>query len=428
MQRFPWLLLLVLVTGCATAPPAPVESVRVEAPSPQPPPKGPEAAPVPQEEGEVTVSPLGEEYGAPVAAAPLPPGSGSTPPSAIIALPAPTLPPSERAPPAPAEGAMALILPINSPAFGRAAEAVRDGFLAAYAQAPKGALPMLTVYPVGHDPADILSSYAQALQAGSRVVVGPLTRDGVTALARSNLVSVPTVALNVPDSDVPIPGNLYLFGLRVESEARQVATLARGPEGSRAFVIYGETPVEKRIYQAFADEWRRLGGRVIDAVPFDPDTKNLLRLKSTATSAHTDVIFLALESQKARLVKAFLDPAVSTYATSQVYGGRSSALSNHDLNGVRFVDMPWMIAPQHPAVARYARPEGATTGEFERLYALGIDALRIAEMLLASPRGPIALQGVTGAIRLDEGNRLERELVPGAIRQGEAAALEGFAH
>ncbi|MGE5027142.1 MAG: penicillin-binding protein activator, partial [Betaproteobacteria bacterium] len=101
---------------------------------------------------------------------------------------------------------IALLLPLDSDSFGQAAEAVRQGAVAASAMqaAPQGPKPAgqmpatlpLQTYPTGDRMEDIVSAYRQALQAGAKIVVGPLTRHGVTALARSGLISVPTRALN----------------------------------------------------------------------------------------------------------------------------------------------------------------------------------------------------------------------------------------
>src|SRR5574340_169452 len=120
---------------------------------------------------------------------------------------------------------VALLLPVNSERFARHAEAVKNGFLAAAKVQGWSPLP-IRIYSVTDNAKDIVDGYRRALAAGARVVVGPLTRDGVTALAMSNLVAVPTLALNVPGSGLSMPSNLYTLSLHVEAEARQVAQLA----------------------------------------------------------------------------------------------------------------------------------------------------------------------------------------------------------
>src|SRR4051812_14034058 len=113
---------------------------------------------------------------------------------------------------------IALILPLASPSFGRHAEAVRQGFMTAAKGAAKN-VPPVRVYPVNEDTLNVLTIYEQALESGAQLVVGPLTRNGVAALAASNLVSVPTLALNTLEARAA-PARMYLFGLGVEQEAR----------------------------------------------------------------------------------------------------------------------------------------------------------------------------------------------------------------
>jgi outer membrane PBP1 activator LpoA protein len=84
------------------------------------------------------------------------------------------------------EAHVALLLPLNSPSFGRHADAVRQGFAAAARVAAKNA-PPLRIYPVNEDTLNVLTVYEQALESGARVVVGPLTRAGVAALAATPL-------------------------------------------------------------------------------------------------------------------------------------------------------------------------------------------------------------------------------------------------
>jgi outer membrane PBP1 activator LpoA protein len=102
-----------------------------------------------------------------------------------------------------------------------------------------------------------------------------------------------------------------------------------------------------------------------------------------------------------------------------VAGGRAEAIHNHDLNGIRLLDMPWLIEPDHPAVMVYARPPQPLAAELERLYALGIDAARLAELLLERPLGPaLSVDGVSGRLTLERGNVIARDPSPARIVNG----------
>ena len=81
--------------------------------------------------------------------------------------------------------------------------------------------------------------------------------------------------------------------------------------------------------------------------------------------------------------------------------------------------MPWFLMPEHPAVRRYPRPSTPLTMQTERLYALGVDAWRLA-VLLAGARQPLGLKldGVTGDLKLGRDRLFERQL-PMAVLSSE---------
>lgn len=344
--------------------------------------------------------------------------------TAAYPLPQPTPPPQ----PLPlADSHIALLLPLKSTSFGTAAQAVRAGFLAAM-RLQAQPLPV-RVYPTTEQPEDILAAYRAALQQGARVIVGPLTKNAVTALAESGLAGAPTLALNVPDKDVAAPAAFYLFGLPVEDEARQIAALARAEGRQTALTVAADTALARRMQAAFAEEWHKLDGRIVLQLNLAGGS-NYAPLHEAVLAHPADMIFLAMDAAQARLVRPHLDAAVPTYATSQVYDDRSAPQKNIDLNGIRFIDMPWLLQPDHPAVMSYPPPEAPASAELARLYALGIDAGRLAPLLLAPDFGlrqGTVLDGVTGRISLTSGQRLLRQLTPAQFQQGQALVLENAA-
>ena len=316
---------------------------------------------------------------------------------------------------------MALILPLNSPSFARHADAVRQGFLAA-AKMQASNLPPIRIYPVNEDTLNVLTIYEQAIESGAQLIVGPLTRNGVAALAASTLVSVPTLGLNVLKPRVSRPPRLFLFGLSIELEARQAARLAFEDGRRTAFVISDDTPLSKRMREAFLEEFAALGGNIVAEFAYGADAVSLNKLRHAANLGVADTTFLALDFSRARAVRPYLGNTLAIYATSQVNAGSDSALVAHDLNLVRFVDMPWLLQADHPAVMVYPRPQFGGAIEFDRLYALGIDAFRIALEILGQNREP-ALDGVTGRIRLTREQRFVRELTAAQYVDGKIVIL-----
>ena len=266
----------------------------------------------------------------------------------------------------------------------------------------------------------ILSGYDKAVKLGARLVIGPMTRSGVSTLAASKLVSVPTIGLNLPEDKTALPPRFYTFGLALEAEAQLVAQTAFADHFRSAILVSAKSPLAQRSRDAFADAWRRLGGSIKAAYEFGPQT-DLLALRETLSTAAVDMIFLAADTEQARAVRPFLNNIIEVFATSQVNSERKDAIANVDLNGIRFVEMPWLVQPDHPAVMVYPRPEGIT-GELERFYALGIDAFRIAAALLEAPRR-LGLDGVTGRLTLF-GNEVVREPLQAVFRNGVGVAFD----
>jgi uncharacterized protein len=320
---------------------------------------------------------------------------------------------------------VALLLPLDSGAFGRHAEAVRNGFLAA-SQARGGTPLPVRVYPTGDDPLQVTEGYLKALSAGARVVVGPLTRNGVTAIAESAIVMVPTLALNVPENRIDPMPDLYTLSLQVEAEARQVAQLAWQDGRRNALTVIGDTPLHRRIHQAFVEEFTRLGGKHVAAYPYTTDPEGLQRIKLAADAAIeaeiADMAFLALDMTRARLSRGYLS-TLPIYATSQVHPGSAGLLASYDLAGVRFLDMPWVLQPESPLVTAYPRPDYRDAVDLDRFHALGIDAFRIAEVL-ATGKGAINLDGVTGRLTLGADRHFVRGLTSAQFSDGRLIVRE----
>jgi len=310
---------------------------------------------------------------------------------------------------------IALLLPLESPTFGRYADAVRQGFLAAAQVQGKTALPS-RIYAASEDPQRLLAVYKQAIDAGAELIIGPLTHDGVTAIATSGLVSVPTLALNFPEPNTPQPPLLYLFGLTVESEARQVAGLAHDDGHRTAFVIKDDTPLGKRMRDAFVEAFAAAGGSVVAEFIYSDERADLDKLRRSFASGAADMAFLALGTEHARAVCPYLSKTIPLYATSQITAAGSGTLIAHDLDRVTFIDMPWLLLADHPAVMVYPRMDFGGAPDLERMYALGIDAFRIGLELVRQNRDPV-LDGVTGSIRLTS-QQFARELTAAQFVNG----------
>jgi outer membrane PBP1 activator LpoA protein len=146
---------------------------------------------------------------------------------------------------------------------------------------------------------------------------------------------------------VPTNPKLFTLALNVEVEARQIARLMRDDGRTNPLIIADGEVLSSRLKQAFADEWRSQGK---DAPQLEDNGQSLSELAQAASKA--DAVFLAVEPAEAARLKPALPPDLPVYATSQI----STRSPDKQLAGVRFIDMPWFLMPQHPAVKRFARP------------------------------------------------------------------------
>jgi hypothetical protein len=318
-----------------------------------------------------------------------------------------------------------LILPIASPALGKLAESVRDGFAAAVKVAGKDA-PPVEVMSVPDEGAALLDACHQAQANGAILVIGAITRDGATALARSDCPRQPVLALNEPQNilGTDLPQNLYTVSLSIEHEARQVALMAVAEGRRSAIVIGGASPLARRVQDAFEREWQRAAGEIRHvAYSGNPDDAAALRERLDATRG--DMVFLALDPTEARAVRPYIPATLATYATSLSVNPRAEAIVNLDLQGVRYVEMPWFVQPDHPAVMVYPPSPAPMSVDQERLYAFGIDAFRLALHMLRGGARREPLDGVTGRIALESGNAFERTLTAVEIDGGHVIPVRG---
>ena len=318
---------------------------------------------------------------------------------------------------------ISLLLPLDSADFAPAAHAVMQGCNAAL----DGVTPALRrdVVRTNANAGSVRDAWNSAAGRGASVIVGPLTRGEVGALAVSLLkspaeasASLPvTIALNTVDGgntngnagdvDAALPARFYSFGLPIENEARAVSNLVWAGNARTVIVVQSKSALGRRAGAAFAAAWMARGGRVLRVESFDvgADLEPLRERFAMVNFSENmrdrpDAIFLAADAAEARMARPYLGNTLPVYATSQINDGQRDAVADLDLGGIHFVDMPWLLQPDHPAVMVYPRPPRNTGPELQRLYALGIDACRLAQAFATRPAAGsrIALDGVTGAL------------------------------
>lgn len=312
-----------------------------------------------------------------------------------------------------------MLLPLDAPDFAPPAEAVLAGCRAALALVE--GRPALEVVRTDESNDHILAGHEAAAARGAAIIVGPMTRSGVTALAAHGKVRTLTLALNTPDQPGALPENLYSFGLSIDAEARQVARSAWADRLREAVVVQSASPLSRRAGQAFAQAWVALGGTIGDTLELGAQA-DFQRMRQKLSKSDADLVFLAADPDQARAARPYLNNQIPVFATSQINSGRAEPAANVDLNGIRFVEMPWLAQPDNLTAMIFPRIE-TLDPELQRFYALGIDACRIANELMHR-RLRINLDGVTGTLTLKSTGYVEREAVVSVFRDGSGVALD----
>lgn len=344
---------------------------------------------------------------------------------------------------------IALLLPLQGQ-YGASAQAIRNGFLAAYYYQKQRNPNAPTVTVVDTSTNDVRSAYSQAIAGGADFVVGPLTKPQVQELAGQSSLPTPTLALNSLDSGSSMPGNMFFFSLSPRDEAEQVANKAFADGYRHAIIIAPAGNWGQNIAGTFSNRWQSQGGTVVDTLAYTPKQDlasaigNLLQVDKSVVSSQGfkkvvqekipldqlhrqdfDVIFLVANPQQARLIRPLLKfyfaGNIPVYATSSIYSGTPSPNSDRDLNGIIFCDMPWVLDNPLPSDLGTIKSRIATLWpnsyiNYSKLYAMGVDAYELSTNLYQLGNGSLA--EATGNLYLGPQNQIYRRLQWAQIRNG----------
>ncbi|MES1949456.1 LppC lipoprotein [Salinisphaera sp. S4-8] len=328
--------------------------------------------------------------------------------------------------PRPQSDTVALALPLTGQ-FANAAEAIRDGFLFAYehdSSAPSRPI----IYDTNTMSANELLRRAQSDRVG--ILVGPLDKPKVAEMARLNS-PIPTIGLNYSDTPNTRAG-FYQFALAPEDEAREVARQTADKGRRRALALVPSGDWGRRVFTAFREAFESRGGQIVDQAtyePSEPDHRDPIQrlLQSSRSGGGADFIFVAGQPDQARLIRSQLRfyraRRLPMVTTSHAYTGTPDPGNDIDLNGVEFVDMPWVVGEGDFLDTRRGEAEqayGATAKHYKRLFAMGMDAWKLTDRIAEQGLQPNDLfEGMSGVLKVNPDGTIRRYLAWAVFRDGE---------
>ena len=361
---------------------------------------------------------------------------------------------------------IALLVPLSGD-FGAAGEAVRDGFLAAYLHA--GTTSGSELEPSRDQPAtavtgqpwdgqevrvydtgamSVRAAYDLALQEGAEVIVGPLEKSAVAALAALS-PTLPTIALNHLDTASPVEGNpLIQFALAVEDQASAIAE-ALTVQGIERIVLF-DSPARwsSRARARFEAELGSVeavgfgtfyGVEQVTAIVGDAlhIAESQARAREVEAVLGARLEFTARRRDDVDAVVALIDaqeflslmPALAFHFAGDlpVYGPSSATLGEVDLSrleGLRMPTIPWILDSGGLGAAVYAAFP-ASRGVYGSLFALGVDGFRLANQLVRLTVRRETIPGSTGVLSLGDDGRIRRELVWARVSDGSLLPVFG---
>ena len=304
--------------------------------------------------------------------------------------------------------------------------------------------PELILYDTGDNPADIDYYYDLAVNEGADFVIGPLKKEAVEILSERAQLPIPVLTLNYLPQEATTPSSMFQFGLLPEDEAQQVAERSSLDENHHAIILAPVGAWGTRLVTAFYSRYTELNGKVISTQYYSPNETDFsvplklalhldqseMRYKQLRAllgqniefeprrRQDVDMIFLVATPRVARLMRPQINYYYATdvpvYSTSHVFSGVENIIQDRDLEGIIYLDIPWILAPSNDQLllGEFLELEAGDAYQLlPRFAALGVDAyylpLNLAEL---SSLPHEHYDGLTGRLSIQEKNKIYRQL------------------
>ncbi|HBV6390716.1 TPA: penicillin-binding protein activator [Klebsiella aerogenes] len=295
---------------------------------------------------------------------------------------------------------------------------------------------------------------AQVQQDGATLVVGPLLKENVEEVMKSN-TSLNVLALNQPGKVENRP-NLCYFALSPEDEARDAARHIHDQGKQTPLLLVPRGALGDRVVSAFADEWLKLGGGTVlqQRLGSTAELKSgvngggisltgspVSTLPSSVDSSlgspgdvpvssggSIDAAYIVATPEQIGYIKPLIamrngsQSNVTLYASSRSAQGTSGPDFRLEMEGLQYSEIP-MLAGSNPALMQQALSAVRNDYSLARLYAMGADAWSLANHFAQMRQSPgYELNGNTGDLTATPDCVINRKLSWLKYQQGQIVA------
>ncbi|HCT8365796.1 penicillin-binding protein activator [Klebsiella aerogenes] len=310
----------------------------------------------------------------------------------------------------------------------------------------------LKIYDTTRQPMSQL--LAQVQQDGATIVVGPLLKENVEEVMKSN-TSLNVLALNQPGKVENRP-NLCYFALSPEDEARDAARHIHNQGKQTPLLLVPRGALGDRVVSAFADEWLKLGGGTVlqQRLGSTAELKSgvngggisltgspVSTLPSSVDSSlgspgdvpvssggSIDAAYIVATPEQIGYIKPLIamrngsQSNVTLYASSRSAQGTSGPDFRLEMEGLQYSEIP-MLAGSNPALMQQALSAVRNDYSLARLYAMGADAWSLANHFAQMRQSPgYELNGNTGDLTATPDCVINRKLSWLKYQQGQIVA------
>lgn len=283
----------------------------------------------------------------------------------------------------------------------------------------------LKIYDTSSQPMSQL--LAQVQQDGATIVVGPLLKNNVEDVIKSN-TSLNVLALNQPEK-VENRANICYFALSPEDEARDAARHIHDQGKQTPLLLAPRGALGDRVVSAFANEWLKLGGGTVLQQRFGSTSELKSSVNSgisltgtpvstlpsaqdstlgsaedvpVSSSGGVDATWILATPEQIGYIKPMIalrngsQSGATLYASSRSAQGTAGPDFRLEMEGLQFSEIP-MLAGSNPALMQQALSAVRNDYSLARLYAMGADAWSLANHFSQMRQTPgFELNGNTG--------------------------------